>query len=128
MANILYSDYTTAKTAADNAYYTVTGQHYTWTQVVGQGTKVDAANITEIKNAVDVAYNAINTGCASNCTGYCSGNNSSVLSVNREPDASSSSNSYNSTINTSNYSNNSTNGYNRSSNRGAQKVNCGKNT
>lgn len=85
MADILYSDYTTAKTAADNAYYTVTGQHYTWTQVVTQAsTIVTVAQIEEIKNAINTAYDNVNTGCASNCTGYCSSNNN-LCSVNKEP-------------------------------------------
>lgn len=52
--------------AAAEEVLAYTGAKFTWSGTVEQGSIVTAAQMNEIKAAVDTAYNATNTGCNSN--------------------------------------------------------------
>lgn len=127
MTQILYTDYSAAKAAAISAL-TETGKSFSWTQVVVQGvTDITVAQIEEIQNAIDLAYDAINTGCSSNCSTHNSSKDATVQSANRQPNNSSTNKIHDLTYNSAHYgTNNSSEGVSRSSNRGMEKVKCGR--
>lgn len=60
------------------------GVNFNWS-TVSQNSIITAAQILEIQNAVDVAHNAINTGCSSRNGSYQSGHNSNHCSTNKGP-------------------------------------------
>lgn len=75
---IMYTDtdnrsYTELKQLAIDAL-TITSQSFTWNYTVAQNDMITAAQMNEIINAVDKAYDATNTGCSSNDSGYNSSN------------------------------------------------------
>lgn len=57
--------YTELKAKASSALTTV-GRTWTWANTPSVGTKITAAQLIEIQNAISYAYDGINYGCSSN--------------------------------------------------------------
>lgn len=81
---ISYEYYTQIKGNVIENALNHTGATFNWS-TVSQNSIITAAQILEIQNAVDVAHNAINTGCSSRNSSYQGSNNSEHCGAHKGP-------------------------------------------
>ena len=93
MAQVLATDYSSAKTKVTNALNKVS-RSWSWTNTVTSGTQAKAAQVKELQSALDAAHNKLVTGVANQC----SANRTSNHANNSHSTCSSHHGSYNDTL------------------------------
>ena len=105
MAKILYTDYSSVKTnLTDAVTNTGIGGSYSWT-TFSAGSKLQASQISELRNNISTAWDLVNTGYSAQDNTYNSANDSTVNGTYKSPNCSTGNStvysSKNSTVNSS---------------------------